>query len=274
MMFENVNLSQSRSGGVSAGGSILIQNDVDIDPTLVWTFTTTYDNGTHSMFWGIAKKTSAESLTVTWQWTDGDGEHTVVEDSYAESTINTELSFALPFEDVVVTMTFSDKNAVRNISTGGDPGDEGVQMKVAPDNIGGLLGTTFIRFETQSLFEPLILTGLNTDDFRWRTDGGVQEVDLDGVYMDAFDMIGCSALSNLTNVSTITVANEADISFKDCALSEESVNALLISLDASGAIDGYLDISGGTNATFNGPAAGDAYDRLINNKGWIITDND
>ena len=92
-----------------AGGAITSSPE---DPTLTWTFNVTYEIVyQYPMYWNIAKKPSAEFLSVTWQWTDGDGEHTIVEDGYGESTITTQLDFTPTF-DTPVTMTFSDKNAV------------------------------------------------------------------------------------------------------------------------------------------------------------------
>ena len=62
--------------------------------------------------------------------------------------------------------------------------------------------------------------------------------------------------------------------FQDCALTAQSIENILVSLDANGQSNISLHIGGGTNAakTTWSTAANDAYDNLIAD-GWTITYN-
>jgi len=90
-----------------------------------------------------------------------------------------------------------------------------------------------------------------------------------------------SAFANSPNLTAIPPnmfddcpAHEFSYTFAGCALTVQSIENLLVSLDTSGNTDGALGIQGGTNAgksTWTS-AANTAYDNLVA-KGWIISEN-
>lgn len=77
-------------------------------------------------------------------------------------------------------------------------------------------------------------------------------------------------LSGNTGLTSVTVFEQQlnDVAISNAALTEESVNDILMWLDGSGVINGYVDLSGGTNAVPTGNGAA-AKNNLIN-KGWNV----
>lgn len=110
---------------------------------------------------------------------------------------------------------------------------------------------------------------------------------LDGIYSNAaltsVNLSGCTNLGDdnyvyvidnqaLTNINIdgcTNMGNDSFIYFDNNALSESSVNAILVNLDNFGFSNGYMNISGGTNAAPDG----DALSALDPGKGWTITHN-
>ena len=89
------------------------------------------------------------------------------------------------------------------------------------------------------------------------------------------------ACSNLTtfppNVFDVTgtlVSSAFNLAFRSCALTAQSIENILVSLDTNGATGVTLDISLGTNASKAtwSAAANTAYDNLIG-KGWTVNHN-
>jgi len=70
------------------------------------------------------------------------------------------------------------------------------------------------------------------------------------------------------------VSNAFYFTFKLCALSVQSVENILVSLDASGSTGVTLNLDGGSNAGASTwtSAATTAYNNLVT-KGWSITNN-
>lgn len=82
--------------------------------------------------------------------------------------------------------------------------------------------------------------------------------------LTGFDLSGNEGLTSVT----VFEQQLNDVSISNAALTEESVNDILMWLDGSGVINGYVDLSGGTNAVPTGNGAA-AKDNLIN-KGWNV----
>ena len=82
--------------------------------------------------------------------------------------------------------------------------------------------------------------------------------------------------SSLTTFPSLDFSNGTNFgnSWVNCALTAQSIENILTSLDANGASNVTLGISGGTNAAKStwSTAANDAYDNLIT-KGWTISYN-
>ena len=96
-----------------------------------------------------------------------------------------------------------------------------------------------------------VLTGINTiSKFTWDNAPLTTDVDITGM----------------------TALN--DIYIRNCALTALTIENLLVNLDTNGLLNGFLDITGGTNATYGTwtPAAINAYNNLIA-KTWSILYN-
>lgn len=85
--------------------------------------------------------------------------------------------------------------------------------------------------------------------------------------LEGFDLSGNTGLTSVT----IFEQQLNDVSISNAALTEESVNDILMWLDGSGVINGYVDLGGGTNAIPTGSGI-TAKNNLIN-KGWNVTVN-
>lgn len=113
------------------------------------------------------------------------------------------------------------------------------------------------------------LTGLNALTYLDLDQCGITgNVDLSMLpALTGFDLGGNTGLTSVT----IFEQQLNDVIINNAALTEECVNDILMWLDGSGVINGYVDLSGGTNAipTGNGAAA---KDNLIN-KGWNVLVN-
>ena len=88
----------------------------------------------------------------------------------------------------------------------------------------------------------------------------------------------CSSLAtfpaNMFDTTGTLVSNAFSSAFNACALTAQSIENILVSLDANGQSNNSLHIGGGTNAakTTWSTAANNAYDNLIAD-GWTITYN-
>ena len=89
---------------------------------------------------------------------------------------------------------------------------------------------------------------------------------------------GCSSLAdvpaNLFDNCSSLISNGLSNTFSDCALTVQSIENILVSLNTSGSTGVTLSLAGGTNAGKStwSTAANTAYDNLIT-KGWTITFN-
>ncbi len=84
---------------------------------------------------------------------------------------------------------------------------------------------------------------------------------------------GCTSLVNFpANMFDTVITNEFSSAFLNCALSAQSIENILVSINTSTRINGILTLSGGTNAQKSTwtTAANTAYDSLIA-KGWTIS---
>jgi hypothetical protein len=76
------------------------------------------------------------------------------------------------------------------------------------------------------------------------------------------------------STGTLPSSSAFNQAWKNCALTAQSIENILTSLDTNGASNITLHINGGTNAAKStwSTAANDAYDNLIT-KGWTISYN-
>lgn len=85
--------------------------------------------------------------------------------------------------------------------------------------------------------------------------------------LEGFDLSGNTGLTSVN----IFEQQLNDVNIYNCALTEASVNDILMWLDGSGVINGYVDLSGGTNAIPTGTGI-TAKNNLVN-KGWTVNVN-
>lgn len=78
-------------------------------------------------------------------------------------------------------------------------------------------------------------------------------------------------LNTLTFPSSANISGTVNYNLSQNALSQASVDSILVSLDNGGASNGNLDISGGTNAAPG--VAGAAAVISLTNKGWTVSTN-
>lgn len=104
---------------------------------------------------------------------------------------------------------------------------------------------------------------------------GIEEWDGDGMAFTSLDFTGITSLRELFNINTglqhinITgCVNLDDVSLLDNALTQASVDHVLITLDNSGLTGGIVDLTGGTNATPS--ATGLAAITNLVGKGWGV----
>jgi hypothetical protein len=107
---------------------------------------------------------------------------------------------------------------------------------------------------------------------------GIDEWDGDGMEFNSLDFTGITTMIRLFNENTglqhinITdCVNLEEVELNDNALTEASVDHVLITLDDSGLTGGLVDLSGGTNSVPS--VAGAAAAASLALKGWSVTVN-
>ena len=129
---------------------------------------------------------------------------------------------------------------------------------------------------------PLIDTSSGTNfGYTWLNCSGFTSfplIDTSSGTNFGFAWFGCSGLTsfpaNMFDTTGTLTANAFDNAWSGCALTAQSIENILVSLDTNGATGIALGINGGTNAakTTWSTAANTAYTNLVN-KGWTISFN-
>jgi len=95
-------------------------------------------------------------------------------------------------------------------------------------------------------------------------------IDISGSSFNALTGFDLSGNTGITSV-TLPEANLNDVNINNAALTEEAVNDTLQWLDGSGVENGYVNLSGGTNAIPTG--AGATSKTNLQGKGWTVNVN-
>ena len=85
----------------------------------------------------------------------------------------------------------------------------------------------------------------------------------------------CNNLANFpANLFDNTTCTRFLDAFRDCALTAQSIENILVSINTAGTSNGNLSLEGGTNANTStwSTAANNAYIALVG-RGWTITQN-
>ena len=134
--------------------------------------------------------------------------------------------------------------------------------------------TSFPTLSTTSLVEQFIgpwyaCSGLTTIPICDYSAG----TNFDGAWLNCANLTTIPA--NLFDTTGTLAANAFRNAFVNDKLSAQSIENLLVSLVANGATGVTLNMNGGNNANTStwSTAANNAYLELVNNRGWIITQN-
>jgi hypothetical protein len=107
---------------------------------------------------------------------------------------------------------------------------------------------------------------------------GLDEWDSDGMNIYSLDLTGLSSIdelyhccSVLTHINITGCSNLLDVDLPDNALTEASIDHVLISLDNYGLSNGFVYLAGGTNSIPS--AAGLAAKTSLEGKGWYVDVN-
>jgi hypothetical protein len=107
---------------------------------------------------------------------------------------------------------------------------------------------------------------------------GIEEWDGDNMEFNSLDFTGITTITELYHANTglqhinITgCVNLNDIEIDNNALTQASVDHVLITLDDNGVTNGYVDVSGGTNSVPS--VAGAAAEASLILKGWTVNVN-
>lgn len=87
----------------------------------------------------------------------------------------------------------------------------------------------------------------------------------------AFDLNGNTDLTEIIIDSSQPLGNGLDIDADDCDLTEEAVDNILVALSTNGIENGYVDLSGGTNAIPS--ATGLSAKTVLEGNGWSVNVN-
>lgn len=107
-----------------------------------------------------------------------------------------------------------------------------------------------------------------------------------GIEITGNDSLSTIDISSLETCGSISITNNESltsivfgytcsclsINLGTNALSQDSVDDILLKIDSAGYSDGTLDLSGGTNAVWS--VTGFSHKVSLQEKGWEVTDND
>jgi hypothetical protein len=86
-----------------------------------------------------------------------------------------------------------------------------------------------------------------------------------------FDLSGNTGLTGVTISSSQPLGDGENINIPDCALTQTAVNNILVALAANAIDNGYVDLTGGTNAIPG--ASGLSAKTTLEGKGWTVDVN-
>jgi len=199
-----------------------------------------YDEELETYYYGFTLQTrsSGANLTGTIHWTPSFSE------SFSLDADGDDYDFQYDFGDAIphtVLLCVNNPSQIQDFELGFGPGD------------------------TTSLNNAIALNGLD----EWDSDDmNIYSLDLTGL-SSIDELYHCCSI--LTHINITGCANLNDVDLIDNALTEASVDHVLISLDNYGLNNGNVYLSGGTNAIPS--AAGDAAVLSLQAKGWYVDVN-
>ena len=196
--------------------------------------------GEGTSFYGftLQVKNGGANLTGTIYWTPSFSE------SFSLDADGNDYDFTYNFEDAIphtVLLCVNNPSQLQDFELGFGPGD------------------------TTSLNNAIALNGLD----EWDSDDmNIYSLDLTGL-SSIDELYHCCSV--LTHINITGCANLTDVDLADNALTEASIDHVLISLDNYGLSNGYLYLAGGTNSIPS--AAGLAAKTSLEGKGWYVQVN-
>ena len=199
-----------------------------------------YDEELGTYYYGFTLETrsSGANLTGTIHWT------TSFSESFSLDADGNDYDFQYDFGDAIphtVLLCVNNPSQIRDFELGFGPG------------------------ETVSLNNAIALNGLD----EWDSDDmNIYSLDLTGL-SSIDELYHCCSI--LTHINITGCANLNDVDLIDNALTEASVDHVLITLDNNGLTGGTVDLTGGTNSTPS--ALGIAAEASLLIKGWSVSYN-
>jgi len=199
-----------------------------------------YDEGYPFGVYGFTLETvvGGANLTGTIYWTPSFSE------SFSIDADGSNYDFQYDFEDAIphtVLLCVDNPSQIQDFELGFGPGD------------------------TVSLNNAIALNGLD----EWDSDGmNIYSLDLTGL-SSIDELYHCCSV--LTHINITGCSNLLDVDLPDNALTEASIDHVLISLDNYGLSNGFVYLAGGTNSIPS--AAGLAAKTSLEGKGWIVQVN-
>jgi len=199
-----------------------------------------YDEGYPFGVYGFTLETvvGGANLTGTIYWTPSFSE------SFSIDADGSNYDFQYDFEDAIphtVLLCVDNPSQIQDFELGFGPGD------------------------TVSLNNAIALNGLG----EWDSDGmNIYSLDLTGL-SSIDELYHCCSV--LTHINITGCSNLLDVDLPDNALTEASIDHVLISLDNYGLSNGFVYLAGGTNSIPS--AAGLAAKTSLEGKGWIVQVN-
>ena len=186
----------------------------------------------------LQTRSSGANLTGTIHWT------TSFSESFSLDADGDDYDFQYDFGDAIphtVLLCVNNPSQIQDFELGFGPGD------------------------TTSLNNAIALNGLDEGD---SDDMNIYSLDLTGL-RSIDELYHCCSI--LTHINITGCANLNDVDLADNALTEASVDHVLISLDNYGISNGYVYLAGGTNAIPS--VTGDAAVLSLQAKGWYVDVN-
>jgi hypothetical protein len=141
-------------------------------------------------------------------------------------------------------------------------------------NVSGCTSLESLRVDDSDFSAGFIdLTGLDSLIYFDADQSGITgSLDLSGLpALTGFDLNGNTGLTSVTISSSQQLGFSNSVYLYDCALTETAVDDILVALSGNGQTGGYVDLSGGTNATPS--ATGLAARAALEANNWTVTVN-
>ena len=253
------------------GASNMTSFSSDIDTSAVTNFTRTWKGCSGLTSFPLIDITSGTFFNATWAQCSGFTEFPVLDFSNA-----TLLDATWNGCTGIITFPLIDTSSVTNFSNAWIGCTGLTSFPVLDTSSATSFNQTWRNCSGLTSFPVLDTSSATNFVSTWRSCSGITtfpSLDFSNGTTFVASWRDCSSLTTFPSLDFSNGTNFGN-SWVNCALTAQSIENILTSLDANGASNVTLGISGGTNAAKStwSTAANDAYDNLIT-KGWTISYN-